>query len=422
MPQSILTIQGLHLDAGGKPVLRDVDLTLPATGMTALMGPVGTGKSSLLKWLCGRADPACYQARVQQAVYFNQPLTYRNRPPLYGQRQGQTLDQMMLHLSVLLSTNPALLCVDEPTAELSSEESARVMERLALVARGRAVLVVSHKQSEMECYADQVVLLAGGKIQETTPSAQFFTAPQTEAGRQFLGSGWVTTAGIDTPSHHLRPDLRDSPEFHPGRPAGAEGRLREVLVGQLYVYDAPGDPSALDRDAAELVGRGIDWMVGSRATSSRTCATLASAGFVLSTLPEGRDIAVLGPLIRSFRAGITAGKPLTILANGQDPDLLRSLGLLLIALGAPAERAATTVAEIAGLSALDPALEQDLWDFELSSDLERDGINPQAYRIEAPSIPYDSVQIVARRQGALSTAARLNSKELAGASDHALPR
>jgi len=48
-----LTLRGLRHAFGGQVVLNDVDLTVPAGTITALLGPSGCGKSTLLKAVAG---------------------------------------------------------------------------------------------------------------------------------------------------------------------------------------------------------------------------------------------------------------------------------------------------------------------------------------------------------------------------------
>jgi Fe-S cluster assembly ATP-binding protein len=52
----LLSITGLCVEAGGKPILRGVDLTVGTGEIHALMGPNGSGKSTLANTLLG--DPA----------------------------------------------------------------------------------------------------------------------------------------------------------------------------------------------------------------------------------------------------------------------------------------------------------------------------------------------------------------------------
>ncbi|MEJ2117788.1 MAG: ATP-binding cassette domain-containing protein, partial [Alphaproteobacteria bacterium] len=53
---SALEIKNLHAAIGDKPILRGLDLTVPAGEIHAIMGPNGTGKSTLSYILAGKDD------------------------------------------------------------------------------------------------------------------------------------------------------------------------------------------------------------------------------------------------------------------------------------------------------------------------------------------------------------------------------
>lgn len=53
---STLEIKGLNVEINGTPILKDLNLTVPKGEVHAIMGPNGTGKSTLAKALAGHED------------------------------------------------------------------------------------------------------------------------------------------------------------------------------------------------------------------------------------------------------------------------------------------------------------------------------------------------------------------------------
>ncbi len=373
MADPILVVEGLKIRAGGKIVYDGLDFTLPATGMTALMGPVGTGKSSLIKWLCARAEPETYQVEYDRADYFFSPLTRRNRPLLYAQRQAQTVEQMFTLLSLHLSSNPALICIDEITAELSPQDAEKVLERLSIMARSRALLLVTHNQQEVRDYADYVMLVAGGRMQEFTPARQFFEAPQTDAGRQFVGSGWVITREPGTPNHHLSADMRELPFDLTVEPVSDCGQLFSICGGKLFLFDLAPDGSLPAGGAVALERAGIGSLIclpGVPAT-----AALTQTGLPSMRLPGARsddDFASDRSRNALLTARIAAGGNPAVLRCGNHHEVAPMVALLLISMQVSADKASEMAARLLGQDALDVETEQQLWDFELAQDLAQD--------------------------------------------------
>ena len=88
-----------------------------------------------------------------------------------------------------LAMKPRLLLFDEPTSALDPETVGEVLNVMkGLAAEGMTMIVVTHEMGFAREVADRVVFFDGGKIVETGPPAQIFSAPEHPRTRQFLQS------------------------------------------------------------------------------------------------------------------------------------------------------------------------------------------------------------------------------------------
>lgn len=86
-----------------------------------------------------------------------------------------------------LAPKPRLLLLDEPTSALDPVMTGEVLDVIRELAENRQQIVLAtHEVSFAKQVADWVIFLAQGRVQESKPATEFFTAPSTELARQYL--------------------------------------------------------------------------------------------------------------------------------------------------------------------------------------------------------------------------------------------
>lgn len=98
--------------------------------------------------------------------------------------------QQRVAIARALAMQPDVLLFDEPTSALdpqSTQDVVAVMEDLA--ANHQTMVVVTHDMRFARDVAHRVHLMGGGRVVESAPPAELFTAPRTEFARAFLSDG-----------------------------------------------------------------------------------------------------------------------------------------------------------------------------------------------------------------------------------------
>jgi ABC-2 type transport system ATP-binding protein len=181
-----------------------IDLRLEPGEIVGLLGPNGAGKSTLLRLVSGLLKPARGSverpappafALVGQENAFYLSLTCREnldffaaaaRVPAAGRAQRIAsalkvtgLDELAdrraerlsggarrrLNLAIGLLADPALLLLDEPTANVDPQARAFLLDAIrALRARGKAIVYASHYMEEVEAICDRIAIIDGGRL------------------------------------------------------------------------------------------------------------------------------------------------------------------------------------------------------------------------------------------------------------------
>src|ERR1700722_17621495 len=229
--KAVLEISGLNKSFGDQKALVDVDLTLRAGEVCALIGQNGSGKSTLIKILAGyyTADPgSSLRFRGRPASLDDRSAAWRRHIRFIHQDLGlvptlSVLDNLALGIgyrtgrggrirwraeeqraSTVLAQfgladidltapvgrlgavektliavsralldwddNEGVLVLDEPTAALSAPEVSRLFDAIRpLKKRGVSILFVSHRLGESFQIADRVLVLRDGRVVATQP-------------------------------------------------------------------------------------------------------------------------------------------------------------------------------------------------------------------------------------------------------------
>ena len=239
-----LRVEGLSFCYEGKQVLRNVDLNIASSSLTALVGPSGSGKSSMLHLLARHMDPqsgriviggielrelpdVAWHAHVilvsQQAGALEMSIA-QNLSLLRGDAQLSALrdvakevcldDRVMARplgydsvvgvdvvlsggelqrlalARALLSRAPVLL-LDEPTSACDPDTAAALHRTLRHRAVSRTRLIVSHRLVEI-CDADQILVLDKGEVVEQGNHQELMAADRLYARMWHEQQGWPT--------------------------------------------------------------------------------------------------------------------------------------------------------------------------------------------------------------------------------------
>ena len=96
--------------------------------------------------------------------------------------------QQRVAIARALCMTPKIMLFDEPTSALDPEMVKEVLDTMiSLADDGMTMLCVTHEMGFARSVADRVIFMAEGKIIEQAPPQQFFSNPQNEKTRNFLG-------------------------------------------------------------------------------------------------------------------------------------------------------------------------------------------------------------------------------------------
>ena len=112
---------------------------------------------------------------------------WASRPTKYpAQLSGG--QQQRVAIARALAMDPKAMLFDEPTSALDPEMIKEVLDVMVdLAERGMTMIVVTHEMGFARTAANRVVFMSDGAIVEENTPEEFFTNPQSDRAKDFLG-------------------------------------------------------------------------------------------------------------------------------------------------------------------------------------------------------------------------------------------
>lgn len=224
-------------------VLQEIDLEIEQGEIVVIIGPSGTGKSTLLRCVNFLERPSggtitvgdltvdvnnasrrdILELRRRTAFVFQNYALFANKTALdniaerwivvEGWSKGRARDkarevlkriglgekadaypaalsggqQQRVGIGRAMATGADVILFDEPTSSLDPEWVEEVLGLMKQLARERqTMMVVTHEMQFARDVADRVIFIDGGRIVEQGPPAELFSSPQDPRTRDFL--------------------------------------------------------------------------------------------------------------------------------------------------------------------------------------------------------------------------------------------
>ena len=219
-----LITEKLTMHFGGLAALEDIDLAVERGTIHAIIGPNGAGKSTFFNCLTGLLRPTggrvllegrditglpperisqlgvarSYQItnifpgstcleNIRVAVQSRQPassfLRHHRVDAATLERAASIIEtiglggkedvmaanlshgqQRNLEIGIALATEPALLCLDEPTAGMSASETREIVELIRRIGASLTILIVEHDMQVVMSLAQRITVLDYGQV------------------------------------------------------------------------------------------------------------------------------------------------------------------------------------------------------------------------------------------------------------------
>ncbi|MCJ8007672.1 phosphate ABC transporter ATP-binding protein PstB [Lederbergia wuyishanensis] len=243
--------EGLYVYYGKKEAIKNISLSFPKNGVTALIGPSGCGKSTYLRSL-NRMNDEIENCRIEGSIIYkgvdiNSPMAnvfevrkqigmvfqrpnpfaksiYRNvayGPAHHGIKNKNKLDEIVedslrkaalwdevkdkLHQSALalsggqqqrlciaraLAMNPDVLLLDEPASALDPVSTGKIEELIGELKKDYSIIIVTHNMQQAARISDNTAFFYMGEVIEYGETEQIFTNPYNEQTEHYISGNF----------------------------------------------------------------------------------------------------------------------------------------------------------------------------------------------------------------------------------------
>ncbi|HET9419843.1 MAG TPA: amino acid ABC transporter ATP-binding protein [Nocardioides sp.] len=239
--EPLVVLDGVNKWFGDLHVLQDINLSVKAGEVVVVIGPSGSGKSTLCRainrletiekgtiTLDGKNLPEegkeLARLRAEVGMVFQSfnlfahktilenvtlgPIKVRGKGKAEAQKRARELlarvgieeqsdkypaqlsggQQQRVAIARALAMEPKVMLFDEPTSALDPEMIKEVLDVMVDLAKGgMTMIVVTHEMGFARTAADRVVFMSDGAIVEESDPESFFTNPQSDRAKDFLG-------------------------------------------------------------------------------------------------------------------------------------------------------------------------------------------------------------------------------------------
>ncbi|WP_111497582.1 amino acid ABC transporter ATP-binding protein [Marinobacter bohaiensis] len=239
----MIKLKGLRKQYGNQTVLDGIDLDIAQGEIVVVIGPSGTGKSTLLRCInfleqpsagqisvgdltvdaCQASKSEILELRRRTAFVFQNYALFANKnaedniaerlivvdrwPKAKARDKARQIlsriglaekaqaypaslsggQQQRVGIGRAMATGAEVILFDEPTSSLDPEWVDEVLGLMKQLAQERqTMIVVTHEMAFARDVADRVIFIDGGRIVEQGPPSELFSNPQDPRTRDFL--------------------------------------------------------------------------------------------------------------------------------------------------------------------------------------------------------------------------------------------